>query len=126
MDDFKSENKPAAEESVKVRLVLETISKDAKIEVSEEDVKTRIAELAKTYGRKEDELLKNEELMEDVKSSLISEKTVDFLVENAKVKEVEAKEDECDCGHDHAKTTAKKKTTTKKETTKKAETDGAT
>ena len=88
----------SGEEAVKVRLVIEAIGKDAKIDVKDSDVEDRIKELAKTYGRKEEDLLKNEELKNNVKDSLVSEKTVEFIIENAKVKEIEV-EDECDCEH---------------------------
>lgn len=124
-EDFRTDNKGAAEEAVKVRLVIESIGKDAKIDVKDSDVEDRIKELAKTYGRKEEDLLKNEELKNNVKDSLVSEKTVEFIIENAKVKEVEV-EDECECEHDHSETKKKastKKSTTKKESSKKDETE---
>ena len=101
MDDFKKQNEPAAKDSIKYRLVLEAIAKDAKVEVSDEEVEAKIKELAETYGRKEDELKANTELVENIKESLKSEKVI------TKVKE--------------AKEKAAKKTTTKKSTAKKEE-----
>lgn len=111
MDDFKKQNEPAAKDSIKYRLVLEAIAKDAKVEVSDEEVDAKIKELAETYGRKEDELKANTELVENIKESLKSEKVITMVVENAKVTEVK-----------EAKEKAAKKATAKKSTAKKEET----
>ena len=83
---FKEEYKPQAEKQVKSRLVLEAIAKDAKIEPTDEEVSNKISEMAKMYGQKEEEVKKNEQLIEYVKESLKSEKTIDFIVSNAKIK----------------------------------------
>ncbi len=85
-EDFREEMKPQAEISVKTRLVLEAVCKDAKIEASEEEINEKIAELAKTYGRPEEELKENEEFKKYVSSSIESEKVVKYIVENAKIK----------------------------------------
>lgn len=85
-EDFRNEMKPQAETSIKTRLVLEAISKDAKIEIPEEELNTKIAELAKTYNRPEDELKANEEFKKYVSSSLESEKVIKYIVDNAKIK----------------------------------------
>ena len=86
MDDFRSENKEQAENSVKTRLVLEAIEKEAKIEVTEEEISNKIKEMADSYGRKEEEVKDNPQLVKYVGDSLKSEKTINFLVENAKIK----------------------------------------
>ena len=86
MDDFKSENKEQAEKSVKTRLVLEAISKAENIEATEEEVSSKIKEMAQSYGRKEEDVKDNPQLVKYVGDSLKSEKTVNFLVENAKIK----------------------------------------
>ena len=59
-DDDEDELLPQAEVSVKTRLVLEAVTKDAKILVTEEELNEKIEELAKTYGREADELKKIE------------------------------------------------------------------
>ena len=82
-------------------------------------MKEKIAELAKTYGRDEEELNKNEHLKGHLAENIVAEKTIKFVVESAKVKDVE--KEECGCGHDHAPKKAAKKTTTKKSTAKKDE-----
>ncbi len=119
MADFRNESEETAKTSIKMRLVLEAIYADAKLEVKEDDVTAKITELATAYGRKEEDLKENKELIKNIEESLKSEKAINFVVENAKVKEV-IKTEECDCGHDHKeeKKVAKKstKSTAKKET----------
>ncbi len=86
VEDFRSENKEQAERSVKSRLVLEAVGKDAKIEATEEEVSAKIKEMAESYGRKEEEVKDNPELVKYVTDNLKVEKTINFLVENAKIK----------------------------------------
>ena len=124
MEDYRKENEEPAKESIKMRLVLEAVSKEAKIEVDEKEMAEKIKELATAYGRKEEELTANEELKKNIEASIRSEKSIDYIIENAKVKEVVPKTETCDCGHDHEKKEEKKtakKTTTKKSSTKKAD-----
>ena len=81
-DNFKEQ----AERNIKSRLVLEAIVKVEKIEATPEEIDEKIKEMAKQYGRKEDELLANEQLKEYVKGNLETEKAIDFIVKNAKQK----------------------------------------
>lgn len=85
-EDFKKDYEEQAKESVKTRLVLEAVSKDAKIEVAESDMKDKIKELAKAYGKTEEELEKNEDLKNYVEENLKIEKTIEYIVSNAKTK----------------------------------------
>lgn len=121
MEDYKKESEEPAKESVKMRLVLEAIAKEAKINVEEKEIEEKIKELAAAYGRKEDELMANEELKANIEASIKSEKSIEYIIENAKVKEVEAKADECECGHEHSHEEKTEKKTTKKTTSKKTE-----
>ncbi len=84
MADFRKDNTETAKKSVKMRLVLEAIYKDAKLEVSIDEVNAKAAELAKTYGRKEEDITSNEEIMKQIENGIQTEKTVDFIYENAK------------------------------------------
>lgn len=86
MDDFRNENKEQAERTIKSRLVLEAVAKDASIEVTDEDVSSKIKEMAESYGKKEEDVKDNPELVKYVKDNLKVEKTINFLVENAKIK----------------------------------------
>lgn len=128
MADFKSENEAPAKESIKLRLVLEAVCKDSKVEASEKEVNEKISELAKAYGRKEEELKNNEEFVKNIEESVKSEKAIALIIENAKIKTVAPKAAE---EKKTAKKTTKKeeaseevkeeKKTTSKKSTKKAE-----
>ena len=85
-ESFKEEYKPEAEKQVKTRLVLEAVAKDAKIEPTEEEISNKISEMAKMYGQKEEEIKKNEQFVNYVKNSLTTEKTIEYIVSNAKIK----------------------------------------
>ena len=84
--EFRDEYKPQAEKQVKSRLVLEAVANDAKIEVTEEEISSKIAEMAKMYGQKEEDVKKNEQLINYVKENLKTEKTIEYIVANAKIK----------------------------------------
>ena len=85
-EDFKKDYEEQAKESVKTRLVLEAVSKDAKIEVTDADIAEKLEELAKSYGKSKEDLEKNEELKKYVKENLSYEKTIDYILSNAKIK----------------------------------------
>ena len=110
MDSYKKESEEPAKQSIKVRLVLEAIAKDAKIEVTEKEISEKVSELATAYGRKEDELMANEELKKNIEESIKYEKTINYIIDNAKVTEVSTKKEETE-----------KKKTTKKATVKKSD-----
>ena len=84
--DIEESYKEQAEKNVKTRLVLEEIIKSEKIEADEKAVEERIKEMAKNYGRKEEELNKNEALKEYIVNTLKTEKAINLVVENAKIK----------------------------------------
>ena len=91
-EEFRKEYEPQAIEAIKSRLALEVIIKAEKIEVTEEEIKNKIEEMAKNYGRKPEELQENENIKNYIKQGIESEKAVEFLVANAKVKKEENKE----------------------------------
>ncbi len=107
--DFRRESEEPARDSIKMRLVLEAVCKDAKIEATDKEVDEKVKELAESYGRKVEELKNNEELLGHIKQNVISEKAIALIVDNAKVKVVEAPEVNLE------------KKTTKKSTAKKSE-----
>lgn len=84
--EFRDENKEQAKKQVKTSLVLEAIMKDAKVEVTEEEIDAKIKEMAEMYGQKEEEVKQNPELRKYVEESLKSEKTIHYIVDNAKIK----------------------------------------
>lgn len=85
-EDFRKEYEEQAQKSVKSRLVLEAIVKDAEIEVADEELNEKIKEMATNYGKKEEELMQNENLKEYLSNNMKIEKAIKFVVDNAKIK----------------------------------------
>ena len=87
MEEMKKEYEPQAEEAVKTRLMLEAVIKAEKIEANIEEIDEKIKEMAKNYGKENDEaFLQNENVRNYIEEGIKSEKAVDFLVKNAKMK----------------------------------------
>ena len=86
MGEFKNEYKPQAETSVKQRLVLDAVAKAENIEVQDADIDVKIKEMAEKYGKKEEEIKDNEQLRDYIKQNITVDKTIAFLVDNAKFK----------------------------------------
>ena len=86
-EDMRKEYEPQAIEGIKSRLALEAVIKAEKIEATDKEVDEKLKEMAKNYGKENDEeFLKNENVRNYIKEGLASEKAMDFLVENAKIK----------------------------------------
>ena len=85
-EEMKKEYEPQAIEAIKSRLALEAIVKAEKIKVEDKEVDAKLEEMAKNYGKSADELKKNENVKNYVKQGIESEKAIDFLVKNAKMK----------------------------------------
>ena len=84
--DFRKDYEDQAKQSVKSNLVLEAIASDAEIEVKEADIEEKLNELAKAYGKTAEELKENKELIKYVENNLKIEKTIEYIVSNAKIK----------------------------------------
>ena len=84
--EFRDEYKEQAEKQVKTNLVLEAVMKDSKIEVAEEEIEAKIKEMAEMYGQKEEEVKNNPNLRKYIEETLKTEKTIHFIVDNAKIK----------------------------------------
>ena len=110
MAEYRKESEEPAKESIKLRLTLEAVSKDAKINATEQEVEEKIKELAESYGRKEEELKENNELIKNIEDSIKNEKAIKEIVDNAKIKTVEVKKDEKKDEKKPAKKTTKKST----------------
>ena len=115
--DYRKESEEPAKDSLKLRLVLEAVCKDAKVEATEEEIAAKITELATSYGRKEEELKNNEDLVNHIKENVKSEKAIAIIVDNAKIKTVEPKTEKEESKKADEK---EEKKTTKKSTTKKS------
>ena len=87
IEDIRKEYEPQAIEAIKSRLMLEAVIKAEKIEATEDEIVEKVKEMAKNYGKPDDEeFLKNENVRSYIKQGLESEKAIDFLVKNAKIK----------------------------------------
>ncbi len=89
---LREEFRPASEYRVKRMLVLEEIAKQNQLEVDDEDVTQGFADLAGGIGQDPGVIRRYYEanqLMETFKGGLFEEKTLKFLVEGAKVHEVD-------------------------------------
>ena len=86
-EDMRKEYEPQAIEGIKSRLALEAVIKAEKIEATDKEIDEKMKEMAKNYGKEDDkEFLKNENVRNYIKQGIESEKAIDFLVENAKIK----------------------------------------
>ena len=86
-EEMQKEYEPQAIEAIKSRLTIEAVIKAEKIEVPDIDVEEKMKEMAKNYGRENDEeFMKNENVRNYIKQGLESEKALEFLVKNAKIK----------------------------------------
>ncbi len=86
-EEMEKEYEPQAIDAIKSRLAIEAIIKEEKIEATDKEVEEKLKEMAKNYGKENDEqFLKNENVRKYLKEALANEKTIDFLVENAKFK----------------------------------------
>ena len=86
-EEVKKEYEPQAIEAIKSRLMLEAVIKAEKIEATEEEIVEKLKVMAINYGKENDEeFSKNENVRKYIKSGLESEKALEFLVKNAKIK----------------------------------------
>ena len=86
-DEMKKEYEPQALEAVKTRLMIDAVIKAEKIEANIEEVDEKIKEMAKNYGKENDEeFIQNENVRKYIEEGIKSEKALDFLVKNAKMK----------------------------------------
>jgi trigger factor len=87
----------AAERQVKLRLILQKIGAEEKIDVSEQELSREISMLSYAYQMNRDEfeqrLRKNNQL-DDLRGDVLCRKVVDWILENAEVEGApESKED---------------------------------
>ncbi len=117
MEALRDQLKESAEKSVKGQLVLAAIAEAEKVEVTDEDVEAEFKKMADMYGM---EVEKVKELMgantEALKIDLKSQKTVQVIVDAAKVGKPAAKKAAAKKADDEEKPAAKKTTTAKKST----------
>ena len=83
MDKFKAQLRPEAEKRLSYNLTLEAIVKAENIDVTEEEVNEKLAEIAQAYGRELEELKAQLPSLAMLKEDLKVQKAVDFIVEKS-------------------------------------------
>ena len=81
-DEFRGK----AEHNIMTRLVLEAVFEAEKIEITDEDINKKLADVAKEYGRDAEEFVKkaNDQVKEFAKEELKYDLAVKFIMDNAK------------------------------------------
>jgi len=85
MESMREKEKETATKSIKIRLVLNAIAKDASIEVNEKELSEKMKEEAEKYGKTEEDIKDNEDFKKYIKETLTLEKTIEYIIENAKM-----------------------------------------
>ena len=83
---MRDEMKETAEKNVKSRLVIEAIIKAEDIKPEDKEVEEKLKEMAKNYGKTEEEMLQNTYLKEYITDNMKVEIAINFIVDNAKFK----------------------------------------
>ncbi|MGE5418279.1 MAG: trigger factor [Acidobacteriota bacterium] len=95
VDMLHQEFRPQAEQVVRDNLVLEAASKELKMEVTDEDFEKQVEKAAQEYGLKPDEVRQNlVEARSRIEYGLLLDKTVEHLVANSTIVEVDAVSDD--------------------------------
>jgi trigger factor len=91
-DKIKEDFRPAAEKRVKHMLILGQIARQADLSVSEEDLEEGYKNLASSMGQEPETVKKYYEarnLVSSLEENLLEEKTLNYLVEHARISEIE-------------------------------------
>lgn len=88
VEEMKEEVKKGATRNVKARLVLEKLIKSEKLDITEEDIDNKIAEMAKNVGKSLEEYKKqvNNDMVNHIANELLMKKLLAFLHENNEIK----------------------------------------
>lgn len=87
MEAFREQFASRAENDVKTQLVIEKIGEVENITSTEEEFNEEVKKLAENYKQNEEDFKKHlrEDDIEYIKGNIVVKKTVDFLIENAKI-----------------------------------------
>ena len=89
---FRTEGRAGAERGVKRYLLLEAIAQMESVEVTEEDVNKHLETMSERHnveGARIRQILSRSGQLDRIQSELLDDKVFDFLIENAKVEDVE-------------------------------------
>ena len=89
LDDMRADLKEQSESTVKTQLVLSAITKKEKIEVTDSECEEEIKQWNHQTIKTLEDLKKDKYYdLESLKASISDRKTIDFILDNAKIKEV--------------------------------------
>lgn len=84
LDDLRAQFKPNAEKDVKLKLALEFVGKNEKVEVTDADIDAKIEELSKQYGSENSDSLKtNPNVRNYMREKIEQEKVLHVVVNSA-------------------------------------------
>ena len=88
VEEFKNDIKTSSARNVKARAVLEKLIRDEKLDITEEDIDNKIAEMAKNVGKDLEEYKKqvNNDMVNHIANELLMKKLINFLHENNEIK----------------------------------------
>ena len=91
VEQMRKEIEPQALRQVKATLLIEKIASLEKIEISDKEIQEKVEEVARSAGEKGAtirEIYRREDAREDLRSQMVFDRTLVFLLEHAKVKEM--------------------------------------
>lgn len=92
-DEFKAKFKDDAERQVRLFFILDEIAKAENVDVSQDDIETAYKTISAQTGRPEKEVkeyYEKEELVSDLEEKIREGKTIEFLMKEASISEVES------------------------------------
>lgn len=87
MSALRKELSASAASRVKAKLVLKAVADKEKLEFTEDDLAAELKILARDAGTSDAELMQRDGIREYIKDYVLRRKALDFIVENAKIKE---------------------------------------
>tara|TARA_R110000787_G_scaffold86057_9_gene183349 strand:- start:48944 stop:50350 length:1407 start_codon:yes stop_codon:yes gene_type:complete len=126
-DELKAEYRKIAERRVKLGLILSEVAQSNNIQIEQADLNRAMMAEARRYPGQETQVIKyfqeNPQAMEGLRAPLMEDKVVDFVLEMAKLTDVESTLDEVTKDPDEAEAAAKSKPKPKKKAAAKKKKD---
>ena len=101
-DEFKEQLQPVAEEALGEEMTLLAIAKEENIEVSDQEYQDGLARYAETQGLDDPSKLEESYGENYIRNSLLQEKVLEFLYENATIEEVKETESDTEAASEEA------------------------
>ena len=123
-DEFQEQIQPVAEEALGEEMTLLAIAKEENIEISDEEYEAGLAKYAEAQGMDDPSKLEEAYGENYIKNSLLQEKVLNFLYENATIEEVAETEAESESESESEEVTeASSEEETETETASETETE---